>query len=51
MRARYLGCCLADLIGELDQKLSNEQLEDIKLPSNELEGEIVGIQPKLKEAQ
>ena len=45
MRAKYLECCLADLKGELDQKLLDGQLEDIRLPSNGLEGEIVGIQP------
>ena len=45
MRARYLGCCLADLTRELDQKLSDGQLEDIRLPSNGLKWEIVGVHP------
>ncbi|GFY80937.1 pleiotropic drug resistance 4 [Actinidia rufa] len=43
--AKYLGCCLVDLMGELDQSCQDGQLEDIKLSSNGLEGEIVEVQP------
>ena len=36
MRVRYIGCRLADIIGELDQNCQDGQLEDIGLPSSGL---------------
>ena len=45
MRLRYLGCCLAVLWGSWIRSCQEGQLEDIRLPSSGLEGEIVESSP------
>ncbi|GFZ04844.1 hypothetical protein Acr_17g0004160 [Actinidia rufa] len=45
MRARYLGCCLAVSWGSWIRSFQDGQLEDVRLPSSGLEGEIVESSP------
>ncbi|GFS37219.1 hypothetical protein Acr_00g0050720 [Actinidia rufa] len=45
IRLRYLGCCLAILWGSWIKSCQEGQLEDIRLPSSGLEGEIVESSP------